>query len=594
MHAGFDGAVTDLVADLVGEPRADEALDRYARLVRRVVGVPVGLVTLVGPDRQRFVGEDGLAEPWASARETPLSHSFCRWVVADRRPLVLADARLDERLRGNFAIPELGVVAYAGWPLTDHTGRLVGSLCAIDHEPRSWTDDELAALGDLAAACSSELVQRGLRQAAADAAVRADHLARRSRVLLGLSEALSSTHTVEDVAAAVRRVAVADLGCLDAGVSLEPSVWPRPQRRAPGRGHRTPASQGTRLSVPLSARGSALGTLALRWEDGHLLSPEDRLTVTALAAYTTEALDRALLLSQRQTALVTLQRSLLAPLPAATGLTFAARYRPAARQDQVGGDWYDALVMPSGSLALVVGDVVGHDLAAAAMMGQVRTMLRTFACAVDESPSGTVARLDQAMADLGLAGMATLVMARLEPDAGSGCRLLSWTNAGHPAPVLVAPDGTAQLLERSPEHDPMVGVAPGATRTDEHREVQAGSTLLFYTDGLVERRGEGLAPENVMHAMLETPSGLALMASDTPGGPGHGAGQAGGGASGVSLSLSGEDAEELRGYWERLSARAAVTVPLQQQMWGDEFGMLVDEFGMTWMVNITGPENAGA
>ena len=500
MHAGPEGAVTDLAADLVGDPRADEGLDRYARLVRRVVGVPVGLVTLVGPDRQRFVGADGLDEPWASARETPLSHSFCRWVVADQQPLVLADARRDERLRTNFAIPELGVVAYAGWPLTDHTGRLVGSLCAIDHEPRAWTEDELTALGDLAAACSAELVQRGLRQDAAAAAERADHLARRSRVLLGLSEALSSTHTVEDVAAAVRRIAVEQLGCRDAGISLEPAVSPRPQqrRRPPGRAGSVPASAGTQVSVPLSARGAALGVLALQWEDQHLLSPEDRLTVTALAAYTTEALDRAVLLGQRQTALVTLQRSLLAPLPAATGLTLAARYRPAARQDQVGGDWYDALVVPSGAVALVVGDVVGHDLAAAAMMGQVRTMLRTFACAVDEPPSGTVARLDRAMGDLALSGMATLVLARLEPepttpdDAGPGCRLLSWTNAGHPSPVLVTPDGTARLLERSSDHDPMIGVVPGCPRTDERTVVEPGSTLLFYTDGLVERRDEGL------------------------------------------------------------------------------------------------------
>jgi PhnB protein len=86
---------------------------------------------------------------------------------------------------------------------------------------------------------------------------------------------------------------------------------------------------------------------------------------------------------------------------------------------------------------------------------------------------------------------------------------------------------------------------------------------------------------------------LTLMASDTPTGSGPSVGQATSDASGVSLSLSGEDAEELRGYWERLSARGSVKMPLQMQMWGDEFGMLVDEFGMTWMVNITGPENAG-
>ena len=373
----------DAFLDLAGVPRPDETLDRYARLVRRLIGVPVGLVTLVEADRQRFVGADGLREPWASARETPLSHSFCRWVVEDERPLVVPDARLDARLRSNFAIPELGVVAYAGWPLTDHSGAVVGSLCAIDDHARDWTRDELAALEDLAAACSSELVQRGLRQEAALAAERADHLARRSHVLLGLSEALASTYTVEDVAAAVRRVSVEHLDCLDAGISLEHAVWPEspvapvgpPQQRDRGHEHehehghaghqaRRSGAGRTWVRVPLRSRGTVLGTLALTWQERHLLSAEDRLTLTALAAYTTEALDRALLLSQRQAALLTLQRSLLPPLPAPAGLSLAARYRPAARQDQVGGDWYDAVILPSGQTSLMVGDVVGHDIEA--------------------------------------------------------------------------------------------------------------------------------------------------------------------------------------------------------------------------------------
>ena len=112
---------------------------------------------------------------------------------------------------------------------------------------------------------------------------------------------------------------------------------------------------------------------------------------------------------------------------------------------------------------------------------------------------------------------------------------------------------------------------------------------------------EGLEADHVMHATLETPNGMTLMASDTPGASTSGADQAagrsgeqGGQSGGVSLSLSGEDADELRGYWDRLSARGAVTMPLQKQMWGDEFGMLVDEFGQTWMVNITSPENAAS
>ena len=95
----------------------DESFDRYARMVRRALGVPVALVSLVEEDRQVFVGAEGLAPAYQEARETPLTHSFCQWVVHDQAPVVTDDARLDERLRDNLAIPDLGVVAYAGHPI---------------------------------------------------------------------------------------------------------------------------------------------------------------------------------------------------------------------------------------------------------------------------------------------------------------------------------------------------------------------------------------------------------------------------------------------------------------------------------------------
>ncbi len=146
--------------------------------------------------------------------------------------------------------------------------------------------------------------------------------------------------------------------------------------------------------------------------------------------------------------------------------------------------------------------------------------------------------------------------------------------------------------------NPYLNFATTTRQAMEFYQSVLGGELRMSTFGEYGGAPEGLEPDHVMHAMLETPSGLTLMASDTPAGAGDGAGQGAGQGpgqgsgqpGGVSLSLSGEDADELRGYWERLSARAAVTVPLQKQMWGDEFGMLVDEFGMTWMVNITSPQ----
>ncbi len=133
------------------------ALDRLARLARRTLGVPTALITVIEPDRQRFVGLDGLGEPWATQRWTPLSHSLCQYPAEVESPLVIADTRLETRIETSLARSELGVVAYAGVPLRAMDGTVLGTFCAIDTEPRDWTDEEILILGDLAAAASSEL-----------------------------------------------------------------------------------------------------------------------------------------------------------------------------------------------------------------------------------------------------------------------------------------------------------------------------------------------------------------------------------------------------------------------------------------------------
>ncbi len=141
------------------------SFDHYARLVRRALNVPVGLVSIVEAYRQVFPGALGLPDPWQDERETPLSHSFCKYVVAEEKPLIIEDARTVDRLVDNLAIPVLGVIAYAGWPITNSHGQVIGSLCAIDGVPRTWSADELENLSDLASACSAEIAQRELVEA---------------------------------------------------------------------------------------------------------------------------------------------------------------------------------------------------------------------------------------------------------------------------------------------------------------------------------------------------------------------------------------------------------------------------------------------
>jgi serine phosphatase RsbU (regulator of sigma subunit) len=188
----------------------------------------------------------------------------------------------------------------------------------------------------------------------------------------------------------------------------------------------------------------------------------------------------------------TLQRSLLSGPTAPTDLQVAVRYVPAASQVQVGGDWYDAFVTSEGTTSLVIGDVTGHDRHAAAAMAQFRNLLRGIGYAIGQPPATILSVLDQAAHDLGVAEMATVVLAQVHrsPQQAAGLRTLRWSNAGHLPPLLLAPDGTTCYLDTAP--DLLMGLDPATSRTDHELLLAPGSTVLFFTDGLVERRGAWL------------------------------------------------------------------------------------------------------
>jgi hypothetical protein len=128
----------------------DAGLDALARLCAKLLDVPVALISLVESDRQFFTASCGLPQPWAGERQTRLSHSFCQHVVVSRQPFVVSDAREHPLVRDNLAIRDLGVIAYAGIPLTTPDDNVLGSFCAIDHKPRVWTKADLGVLSDFA------------------------------------------------------------------------------------------------------------------------------------------------------------------------------------------------------------------------------------------------------------------------------------------------------------------------------------------------------------------------------------------------------------------------------------------------------------
>ncbi len=165
-----DGARIAALRELgVLDTGPEPEFDRFTRLAVDLLGVSIALVSLVERDRQFFKSACGLSGHWATARQTPLSHSFCQHVVARRQPLVIADARTDPLVADNLAVRDLSVIAYAGLPLTLSDGHVVGAFGAIHTQPHAWTEHELRILGDLAAAVTTQLE---LRRAVAQQSLR--------------------------------------------------------------------------------------------------------------------------------------------------------------------------------------------------------------------------------------------------------------------------------------------------------------------------------------------------------------------------------------------------------------------------------------
>ena len=254
------------------------------------------------------------------------------------------------------------------------------------------------------------------------------------------------------------------------------------------------------VSLPLRAGPDVLGVVTAGWDRPQPFDADQLALLETFAAQCAQSLHRLQALSAERAAAArvagmaaALQRSLLTDLPEPDHLELVARYVPAADEAQVGGDWYDAFVDRDGSTLLVIGDVTGHDQQAAVQMAQVRNVLRGIAHALGESPAVVLRALDRAVQDLAIATLSSVVLARVEQtpdDARHGRWTLRWSNAGHPPPLVVAPDGRTEFLDRP--HDLLLGVRVEIDRNDHTYPLQPGSTLLLYTDGLIERRGEDL------------------------------------------------------------------------------------------------------
>lgn len=251
------------------------------------------------------------------------------------------------------------------------------------------------------------------------------------------------------------------------------------------------------IVAPSYARGERVAvTVLVRGSERIAFTEDERADMAEVAARTAIIIDNTHRYAREHADSITLQNSLLTAPPSIPDLELEVRYVPSQVRAQVGGDWYDAYVQPDGATVVVIGDVVGHDIVAAAAMGRLRGVIRTIGHTIFGSPCDTLARADRAARDLQADVIASAILARIEkaaaPAEGPPAETvtLRWTNAGHPPPMLLSQTGEVTILERPA--DLLLGVSPNQERHDHTVELHPGDTLLLYTDGLIEHPLENI------------------------------------------------------------------------------------------------------
>lgn len=548
---------------------ADEVFDHLAGVAARLLGMPLAFVTVVDARRSYWTSAvgTGLAPEDTVGRQNTVEESFCQYVVATDGPVVVTDAARDELTRDNPSIASMGVRAWAGYPVRNADGHVLGSFCVVDTTPRSFTPDGLLLLETLADSASREVTLRAAlaleRERTAEHERHRAQLDDNLRKLQALNVAafeMARLDSLEDVLACCTRSAVEVIGARQgvtsltrgrdwsqaiASVSLgdgyrqwqeyatppdgsgiyalvcdtntplrltQAELEAHPRWRGFGEHAAEHPPMHGWLAAPLIDRtGSNLGLIQLSDKrvgasDGAPQSDDDRrefdeadlALLVQLAGLASVALEKTETHQHDHEVAIELQRSLLpASLPDLPGVTARARYLPGADDQTVGGDFYELLDLGDGWLGAVLGDVVGHGLRSASLMGQLRTGLKTVA--MDElRPEVVVDRLDRLLDSLGGDDIATLAYVIWHPPSGE----LRLVLAGHPAPFVRHPDGTVTQLD-APAGLPL-GAFSGAGYTASTTTLTPGSTVLLFSDGLCETRsrsiGEGL---EVLRAVLQ-------------------------------------------------------------------------------------------
>jgi len=542
--AGDPAAAADRLAAVHAtallDAAAEESFDRLTRIAQRLTGAPLAFMTVVDDVRSYWLSSQGL--PAGSAMQNTVEESFCQYVL-DGDPLVLADVTADARTATNSSITDMGVRAWAGFPVRTPDGQVVGSFCVVDTTVHEWTEQDVHLMEELAAVASREVALRMATMEAEAARNEARAEADRAGLLARISDLLTGGIAPGDLWRALVDLAVPDLGdfayvstvATDGGLIPASAAHRDPERlpalqawieragrrtgEAAGPGHVAvtgrvelvdlPEASGltaaqhdavevldvrSALVAPVVSRGEVVAVLTTaRLHGSTPYGERDRELITALMAHAGLVVEAARASFFERAVSETMQRALLpALLPQPDHLQLASRYTPAEDAQLVGGDWYDAYLDATGTTSLVIGDVAGHDISAAATMGRLRTMLRMAGHDGTAGPAQVLTDVDVACHTLGEDVFATALVARIErfaPEEPARDRAVTWSSAGHPSPLLLHPDGTVDVLT-----DPVglpLGVAPHRPRPEHHAVLPAQATLLLYTDGLLEHPHPG-------------------------------------------------------------------------------------------------------
>jgi GAF domain-containing protein/anti-sigma regulatory factor (Ser/Thr protein kinase) len=480
----------------------------------------------------------GIEEEVEQGVRIPVGRGFAGRVVAQRRPIFIAD--IDRADIYNPILRQKGIRSLLGVPLLIE-GRPLGVLHVGTLTPRVFGDrdlDLLQRVADRAALAISNAqllsAERAARrqlealQRVTDAALAylpqeelLDELLRRISEILR-SDTAAILMLDESGRALRARAAKGIEAQVDQGVTIPVGEGFAGRIAAERRAIAIPdvnhsdvlnpllREKGVRslLGVPLLIEGRVLGVLHVGSLTPRVFSEEDRDLLQHAADRAALAIEHAQLSEQRRLAEALQRRLLPQDIGDIPGVEIASRYLPAG--ESLGGDWYDAFALAPGKVVLAVGDVVGHGLAAAATMAQLRTALRAYAVE-GHSPSEVVERVNRMMWQLGPAAMTTLAYLVIDPVA----ERVELVTAGHPPPLLISPDGTAQYL-------PLTGgIALGATGVagfpSHTHPLPLGSAVMLYTDGLVEARGasidDGLERLRVLAEEATEPEALCAAAT---------------------------------------------------------------------------------